>query len=377
MTTLKLEEKTDIIPTQKQILKTKIIKALVLSGGRGTRLRPLTYTAAKQLLPVANKPILFYGLEAIASAGIRDVGIIVGDTKREIASATGDGSRWGIRIKYIEQEVPLGLAHAVKIAKDFLDGSSFVMYLGDNLLCNGITSLVESFRKERSTAQILLTKVENPNQFGVAELKDGKVIRLEEKPKYPKSDFALVGVYMFDNNIFDIIQDLKPSARGELEITDAIQGLIDKKFDVKAHIVTGWWKDTGRLEDLLEANRLTLGFLQTKRDGFIDGNSAIEGSVSLAARTQVINSTVRGPVIIDEHSVIKDSYIGPFTSIASGVQIENSEIENSIVLPNVLINGVARIEGSLIGYQAKIVKLERKPRVYRFMIGDSSSLEIP
>ncbi|MBI4667946.1 MAG: glucose-1-phosphate thymidylyltransferase [Elusimicrobia bacterium] len=372
-----LKEKTGTIPSFRHDLKTKTLKALILSGGKGTRLRPLTYTAAKQLLPVANKPILFYGLEAIAAAGIKDVGVIVGDTKQEIVNALGDGSKWGIRIKYIEQEAPLGLAHAVKIAKDFINGSSFVMYLGDNLLCNGITSLVESFRKERPNAQILLTRVKNPNQFGVAELQDDEVIRLEEKPKRPKSDFALVGVYMFDHNIFDVIRDLKPSARGELEITDAIQGLIDRKFKVKAHIVTGWWKDTGKLGDILEANRLTLGNMQVRREGSFDDGSLIEGNVSIAANAKIINSTIRGPVIIGDNTVIIDSYVGPFTSIASHVQIENSEIENSIVLPNVLIRGVSRIESSLIGYQSQVVKLERRPKVYRLMVGDSSSVEIP
>jgi len=234
------------------------MKALILSGGRGTRLRPITHTSAKQLVPIANKPILFYALEAMAEAKIHEVGVVVGDTKREIQEAVGDGARWGLHVTYIEQEEPLGLAHAVKIADPFLGNEPFVMYLGDNLLKDGIRSLVEEFMRLRPNSQILLARVRDPQRFGVAELRDGRVVSLEEKPAHPKSDLALVGVYMFDKTIFEAVHAIKPSQRGELEITDAIQYLIDKGYRVHPHIISGWWKDTGKLEDMLEANRKPL-----------------------------------------------------------------------------------------------------------------------
>ena len=237
------------------------MKALVLSGGKGTRLRPITHTNAKQLVPIANKPILFYAIESIKEAGIKDIGVVVGDTKEEIKAALGNGSKWGVKITYIEQEAPLGLAHAVKISKGFINGDDFVMFLGDNLIKDGIVSLVDRFRKIRPASQILLARVAHPEQFGVAELKEGKVLKLVEKPENPRSDLALVGVYMFDKSIFEAVENIKPSNRGELEITDAIQYLIDHKFTVHPHIIDGWWKDTGKLEDILEANRIILDSL--------------------------------------------------------------------------------------------------------------------
>ncbi len=377
MPPVSLAEKTGNEKSSLHAVRAKTLKALVLSGGKGTRLRPLTYTAAKQLLPVANKPILFYSLEAIAASGIHHVGIVVGETKDEIMSAVGDGSRWGLSVEYIAQEAPLGLAHAVKISRDFLGDSDFVVYLGDNLLCDGIDSLVDSFQREKPNAQILLAKVKNPNQFGVAELRDNKVVHLEEKPQHPKTDLALVGVYMFDRNVFDVIKDLRPSKRGELEITDAIQGLIDRKFTVTAHTVSGWWKDTGKLEDILEANRLTLELIEPKIHGNVDDSSRVEGRVSIAASARIINSTIRGPVSIEEGVVIKDSYIGPFTSLAQNVRVENSEVENTIILPNAVVRGISRIGSSLIGHGAEVSKLETRPKAYRIMIGDSSKVEIP
>lgn len=352
------------------------MKALILSGGKGTRLRPITHTSAKQLVPVVNKPILFYGIEAIAECGIKDIGVVVGDTRREIESALGDGSKWGVKITYIQQEAPLGLAHAVKISEDFLKDEEFVMYLGDNLIRDGIKTFVDEFRKEKPNSQILLASVPNPQQFGVAELKDGKVINLVEKPKEPKSDLALVGVYMFDKNIFKAVNSIKPSWRGELEITDAIQYLIDNDYKVRPHIINGWWKDTGKLEDMLEANRIILGTKKTDIAGTIDENSKIEGVVILEKGSSIKNSHVRGPVIVGENTKIINSYIGPYTSIYYNVTIENSEIEHSIVLENSKIKDIKRLEDSLIGQNVEILKTEKKPLAYRIMVGDSSKVEI-
>ncbi|MCX5778243.1 MAG: glucose-1-phosphate thymidylyltransferase [Elusimicrobia bacterium] len=352
------------------------MKALVLSGGKGTRLRPITHTSAKQLVPVANKPILFYGLESLALAGIREVGIIVGETKNEIQAAVGNGEKWNLNITYIEQEAPLGLAHAVKIAQPFMGDDDFVMYLGDNLLKDGLTDLVAEFQKNRPNAQILLSRVPNPQQFGVAELNGNTVVRLEEKPVSPRSDLALVGVYLFDKNIFKAVNAIKPSARGELEITDAIQYLIDKGYTVHPHIVSGWWKDTGKLEDMLEANRLILETKLPENAGTVDSASRIEGKVVLERNAQVINSSIRGPAIIGENTRIVNSYVGPFTSIYYGCHIENCEIEHSIILENSSIKDIKRLEDSLIGQNVKISKTDKKPAAYRMMLGDSSAVEI-
>ena len=275
------------------------MKGLILSGGKGTRLRPLTYTSAKQLVPVANKPVLFYGIEALAEAGIREIGIVVGDTREEIKAAVGDGSRWGVRVTYIEQDAPRGLAHAVLISEPFIGTDPFVMYLGDNLLNKGITAFTEEFVREAPAAQILLTRVPDPQMFGVAELVDGRVVRLVEKPKEPKSDLALVGVYMFSPAVFESVKRIKPSFRNELEITDAIQDLIDRGLSVRPHLVQGWWKDTGKLEDMLEANRLILDTLERRVDGRVDAESRIEGKVVIESGAVVERSVIRGPVVID------------------------------------------------------------------------------
>ncbi len=353
------------------------MKGLILSGGKGTRLRPLTFTQAKQLVPVANKPVLFYGIEALKEAGIEEIGIIVGDTKDEIMAAAGDGSQWGVRITYIEQEAPLGLAHAVMISEDYLGEEPFVMYLGDNILKSGIKSLVEEFQQEKPNSLILLTSVPNAQMFGVAELKDGKVIRLAEKPKQPKSNLALVGVYMFDLNIFEAVKAIKPSWRGELEITDAIQYLVDHGYEVRPHIVTGWWKDTGKIEDILDANRLILESIEGKTEGKVDEKSKINGQVILEKSTVVKNSIIRGPAIIGEGSQIVDSYIGPFTSIQKGCKIIKTELEHSIVLEGSEIQDVgSRIDESLIGREVKIFKCPPKPSVFRFMVGDKSEIGI-
>lgn len=353
------------------------MKGLILSGGKGTRLRPLTYTQAKQLVPVANKPVLFYGIEALKEAGISEIGIIVGDTKEEIKQATGDGSRWGLRITYIEQAAPLGLAHAVKIAEGFLQQEPFVMYLGDNILKSGITSLVEEFQQKKPNSLILLTEVPNPQMFGVAELQDGRVIKLVEKPKKPASNLALVGVYMFDAHIFEAVKAIKPSWRNELEITDAIQYLIEHGYEVQPHLVTGWWKDTGKIEDILEANRLILETISGASHGKVDDKSRINGQVILEKGVVIKNSIIRGPAIVGANSQVIDSYIGPFTSIQNDCRIVHTEIEHSIVLEKSEIVDVgSRIDESLIGREVRIFKCPPKPSVFRFMVGDKSEIGI-
>jgi glucose-1-phosphate thymidylyltransferase len=353
------------------------MKGLILSGGRGTRLRPLTYTSAKQLVPVANKPVLFYGIESLAAAGIRDIGIVVGDTQAEIRTAVGDGSAWGVSITYIEQDAPRGLAHAVLISEPFIGGEPFVMYLGDNLLAKGITSFVEEFVREKPAAQILLARVPDPQMFGVAELEEGRVVRLVEKPEHPKSDLALVGVYMFSPAVFDAVKAIRPSFRNELEITDAIQYLIDRGLEVRPHIVDGWWKDTGKLEDMLEANRLVLDRIERRVDGSVDRDSRVEGKVIVEAGAVVEHSVVRGPVIIGARAKIVNAYVGPFTSIMNDADVRDSEIEHSIVLEGSSISNLAaRIEDSLIGKNVRIYRLPVKPSAYRFMLGDNSEVGI-
>jgi glucose-1-phosphate thymidylyltransferase len=354
------------------------MKGLILSGGKGTRLRPLTYTSAKQLVPVANKPVLFYGIESIVAAGIEEIAIIVGETGAEIRDAVGDGSRFGARITYIEQDAPRGLAHAVMIAEEFMAGDSFVMYLGDNLIAGGITSLVDEFRELGVNAEILLAQVPNPEQFGVAELSAaGKVERLVEKPRKPKSDLALVGVYMFDHHIFEAVHRIEPSARGELEITDAIQDLVERGFDVHPHIVRGWWKDTGKLEDMLEANRIVLETLETRRQGPLADGSRIEGRVMLGAGAKIVESLIRGPVVIGDGVTIEHAFIGPYTAIGDGCTICRCEIENSIVMAGSELRDIPlRMDGSLLGRNVRIVKTDFKPKAYRFMLGDNSEVGI-
>jgi len=355
------------------------MKGLILSGGKGTRLRPLTFTSAKQLVPVANKPVLFFGIESVVEAGITEIGIVVGDTGDEIREAVGDGSRFGAEITYIEQDAPRGLAHAVMIAEEFIGDDSFVMYLGDNLIAGGITSLVDEFRKVGTNAEILLAEVPNPQQFGVAELADdGKIKRLVEKPSDPPSNLALVGVYMFDSTIFESVRRIKPSARGELEITDAIQDLIDRGLDVHPHIVRGWWKDTGKIDDMLEANRIVLETLRVPRRGPTPGGGVIEGRVALGERVEIVDSIIRGPVVIGDDVKIEGAFIGPYTSIGDGCTIRGCEIENSIVLSGSEIRDITlRIDASLIGRGVKLVRTDGKPKAFRFMLGDKSEVGIP
>ncbi len=350
------------------------LKGLVLSGGAGTRLRPITHTSAKQLVPVANTPVLFYGLRSLRDAGVREVGIIVGDTHAEIEAAVGDGAAFGLEVTYLRQEAPLGLAHAVLTAEAFLGDDSFVMYLGDNLLRDGITELVDEFRRSRPDAMILLQQVPNPQAYGVAELENGRVRRLEEKPAAPASDLALVGVYMFTSEILASARAIRPSARGELEITDAIQHMIDRGLRVEPHVVSGWWKDTGRLEDMLEANRLIMDVLVPRLEGEVV-RSAIEGRVVIEAGARVVDSSVRGPAIIGAGAVIDHAYVGPYTAISAGVVVRRAEVEHSILLEDSRIENLdARVESSLIGRNVTIARTDAKPRAYRFMVGDSSSI---
>ena len=353
------------------------LKGLILSGGKGTRLRPLTHTSAKQLVPVANKPVLFYGIEAMADAGIREVGIIVApETGGEIREAVGDGSRFGIAVEYIEQDAPLGLAHAVLTAEPFLGDSPFVMYLGDNLLRDGISALVDTFRTDEPDALILLTPVPDPEHYGVAELSDGRVSRLVEKPKEPQTDLALVGVYMFTPAIFDAARSIEPSWRDELEITDAIQALVDRGLRVDPHIVHGWWKDTGQVQDMLEANRLILDDIEERLDGELV-DCRVEGRVAIEQGARLERATVRGPAIVGRDSQIKDAYIGPYTAIGDEVLIENAELEHSIVLSGSSIKDLEyRIEASLIGKNVTIGRGPAFPKAYRFVVGDNADVQI-
>lgn len=355
------------------------MKAIILCAGKGTRLRPLTYTSAKHLIPLANKPALEYGIEKIVECGIEEIGIIIGEeTGEDIKKAIGDGKRWGVEISYILQSKPLGLAHAVKIARDFLRDESFLMFLGDNLLKNSISLYRQKFEKKKSQAFVLLTKVDNPEQFGVAELEGNKVVRVVEKPKIPKTDLALIGVYFFDKIIHQAIDNINPSARGELEITDAIQWLIDNKYYIEATIIDGWWKDTGKPEDIIEANRLILEDISKDLEkAKIDDKSKVFGRVNLAKNVEIINSTILGPVIIGENARITNSYIGPFTSLSNEVQVENSEVEYSIIMANTRINHVKhRMQNCLIGKDAFVYHSENMPMVYEFVLADDSKVRL-
>jgi len=354
------------------------MKGLVLSGGKGTRLRPITYTSAKQLVPVANKPVLFRVVESIRDAGIDEIGIVIGDTGAEIRAAVGNGRRWGVKISYIEQEAPLGLAHAVKISQPFIGDERFVMFLGDNCIQGGISPLIEQFGHSDHNAQIVLKRVADPRSFGVAELDDdGRIVRLVEKPREPVSNLALVGIYLFDPHIFEAVNTLRPSARGELEITDAIQWLVSNGHRVYPYVHEGWWIDTGKKDDLLEANRLVLDELEPRVQGYVDRDSQLIGKVIVEPGAEIINSTIRGPAIIGESTRILNAYVGPFTSIYHHCLVEESEIEHSIVLENSSIRGLPhRIEDSLIGRNVEVARSPLKPRAYRLVLGDNSSVGV-
>jgi glucose-1-phosphate thymidylyltransferase len=353
------------------------MKALVLAGGRGTRLRPLTHTSAKQLVPVANRPVLFYGLDAISAAGITDVGLVIGDTGDEVRAAVGDGSDFGLKVTYIPQQEPLGLAHCVLIARDFLGDEDFMMYLGDNFLVGGIKDLVRAFRTGGYAAQLLLSKVSEPQYYGVAELDaHGAIVSLQEKPDVPRSDLAIVGVYMFSAAVHEAVRAIVPSARGELEITDAVQWLIDHDHSVHSHLVSGYWKDTGRLKDILECNRIVLERIEPRPDGTVGGRSEIEGRVVIHPNAVIEDSVLRGPIVIGSGTKVIRSYIGPFTSIADDCVIEDAEIEYSIVLGSSTIQGVPRIEYSLIGKDVEVTRATSVPNAHRLMVGDHSKVQL-
>jgi glucose-1-phosphate thymidylyltransferase len=367
------------------------VKGLILSGGAGTRLRPITHTSAKQLVPVANKPILFYGIEDMAAAGILEIGIITGETGAEVRDAVGDGSRFGVDVTFIPQDAPLGLAHCVLIARDFLGDDDFVMYLGDNMLQQGLAEFIERFEHDRReadrptldggrrapVAQILLSEVPDPHRFGVAAVDaNGHVTRLVEKPIDPPSNLALVGVYLFTPAIHEAVAAIEPSPRGELEITDAIQWLIDHDLPVRHDLLQGWWLDTGKKDPLLESNRRVLDDLEPRIDGTLDALSQIDGRVVIEAGAELVNSRVRGPAIIGEGTRLVDSYVGPFTAVANGCEIVDSEIENSVVLERARISGVPRLVDSLIGRDTEVHRSGARPKATRLMIGDHCSIDL-
>lgn len=353
------------------------MKGLILAGGTGSRLRPLTYTGAKQLLPVGNRPILFYTVDDMVRAGVRDIGVVVGDTGHLIEAALGNGDRFGCHFTYLPQEAPLGLAHAVKIAQPFLGEEPFLMVLGDNLLRGGVAPLVQRFQDRHPAAAVLLTEVRDPRQFGVAVVDDGRVVQLVEKPEHPPSNLALVGAYCFDARIHEAVSSLRPSWRGELEITDAIQWLVDHDEPVDAALVTGWWKDTGRPEDVLDANRLILEDLEPRMDGRMDGASSLTGRVVVAKGAVIERSTVRGPAIIGEDATIIDSYVGPYTAIGAHVHLSGVEIEHSVVLPNSQLEEIEdRIDQSLIGQGVHVRGRQGRPKSIRLVLGDQSRIEL-
>ncbi len=354
------------------------MKGLILSGGKGSRLYPLTYTSAKQLIPVANKPVLVRVIETIRDAGITEIGIVIGSTGDQIKEAVGSGGRWGVNITYIPQDAPLGLAHAVKISQDFLGDDRFVMFLGDNVIQGGISPLIAQFADSKWNSQIVLTRIEHPEQYGVAELgDDGRIIRLVEKPKNPPSNLALVGIYMFDQHVFKAVNAIKPSWRGELEITDAIQWLVEKGYTVHPYIHRGWWIDTGAPGDMLEANDLVLEEIDYLIEGYVDRDSTVGRRVRVERGAEIVNSVVRGPAIIGENARIINSYVGPFTSIYHNVTVENSEIEHSMVLEYSEIRDIeTRIQDSLIGKNVCINKSPIKPKALKLTLADNSQVGI-
>ncbi|MDF1498577.1 MAG: glucose-1-phosphate thymidylyltransferase [Patescibacteria group bacterium] len=355
------------------------MKALITAGGHGTRLRPITYTTNKHLVPIANKPMIYYALEKVADTGIKEVGIVINAGDVIFPKKVGDGSKWGLKIKYIEQPGgPLGLAHVVKIAEDFIGKDSFVFYLGDNIILNDIKPFVDKFEKEKLNCLLALSKVKDPQRFGVPEIINRRIVKIEEKPQNPKSNFAVTGIYVYDYHIFEAVNAIKPSARGELEISDAHQYLLDHNYTVGFSEITGWWKDTGKLLDLLEGNQLVLNYTETEIDGEIEERVSIQGKVKIGKGTKIVgNSVIRGPIVIGENCVIKDSYIGPFTSIGNRVEIYGAEIENSIIFEDADINCNKRITDSLIGVNATITPVhETLPSGHKLLVGDNSFIEL-
>jgi glucose-1-phosphate thymidylyltransferase len=353
------------------------MKALIASGGRGTRLRPITHTQNKHLIPIANKPIIYYAIEAAVDAGIKEIAIVHNADSQEIPNYVGNGSKWGVTITFIPQKTPGGLAQVVQLAEKFIGHDKFVFYLGDNMLVGGVKRFVEEFERSGNNCYLTLAKVKDPERFGVPVFRNKKIVRVEEKPRKPKSNYAVAGIYLYDHHIFEAVKSLKPSARGELEISDAHTWLIQHGFKVGYSEITGWWKDTGKPADLLEANRLILDNIEPHNHGTVDKNSDVAGRVFIDKGARISNCIVRGPVIIGENCVIEDSYIGPYTSIGDRTKIYKSEMEYSIVLRDCKITSVGiRIEGSILGNDVEVVEAAGKPRVHRFMIGDQSRIEV-
>jgi len=353
------------------------LKALIASGGRGTRLRPITNTQNKHLIPIANKPILHYALEAATAAGIKEIGIVHNADSQEVPGAIGNGSRWGAEITYIPQQQPGGLSQVVALAEQFVGKDRFVFYLGDNMVVGGIKRFIDEFEKSQCNCFLTLAKVKDPERFGVPEIKNGRIVSVEEKPRAPKSSYAVAGIYLYDHHIFEAVKAIRPSARGELEISDAHQYLIDHGYQVGYTEITGWWKDTGKPSDLLEANRLVLDNMSTNIQGEVDAQSVVAGKVSIGKGSRIINSVVRGPAMIGDDCVIEESFIGPFSSIGDRTVIRKSEMEYSIILQDCRIISVGiRLEGSILGNDVEVVEAIGKPRVHRFMIGDQSRVEV-
>jgi glucose-1-phosphate thymidylyltransferase len=357
------------------------VKGIIVAGGKGTRLRPLTYTGAKQLVPVANKPVLFYAVEDLVEAGISEIGIVVPAdhqmARDQIMAAVGDGQRWGARITYIPQDAPRGIAHAVSICRDFVGDEKFVAFLGDNFIREGIKPQVEAFRAGSMNCILLLHRVPNPQELGIAVVQDGRVVELQEKPRVPKSDLGIVGIYFLDHHFFDVAAGLRPSARGELEITDALSGLIEQGRDVRPEIVQGYWIDTGKHLDMLDANRLVLDTIETRIEGEVDGESQIVGRVVVEPGAKLVRSVVRGPAIIGRGATLTDTFIGPFTAVGDGCSIRSSELEHSIVLEQSVIEDIeTRIEDSLIGRNVRLSRSATKPRAHRLLLGDNSQVQL-
>ena len=353
------------------------MKALITAGGYGTRLRPITHTQNKHLIPIANKIMLEYALDYISEAGITEVGIVVNAGDKSIKNVFKTRYDLGLNISYIEQSAPKGLAHVVKISEGFIKDEPFVFYLGDNILVGGIGQFIQKFNNNKSNCHLVLSRVHDPNRFGVAEVLDNEIVSIAEKPEKPKSDLAVTGIYLYDSNIFQAVNSIKPSTRGELEISDAHQYLLDKNFSVTYSEITGWWKDTGKPSDLLEANRLVLDNIKDSRKAEIDDKSDISGRVQFGIGTKIVYSTIRGPAIIGKYAQIENAYIGPYSSVGDKCYINGSELEFSIIMESCNITNVKnRIEGSLIGNDVKVSGSNRKPKSHRFILGDQSRIEI-
>ena len=363
---------------EKRKKRIRTLKGLILSGGKGSRLRPFTYTSAKQLVPIANKPVLFYAIEQLVECGIRDIAIVVGDTGEQIETAVGDGSAFGARVEYIQQDAPLGIAHAVKIARDYMGETPFVLYLGDNFLLGGVKSFVDRFRENGANCQILLHPVDNPQAFGIAEFVDGRVAHIVEKPASPTSNLAVIGIYMFDHHVFEAVERIKPSGRGELEITDTIQYLIDKGLDVRAEVLDRYWIDTGKMDDILEANRMVLQSLAPRNRGQVDERTRVYEPVILEKGAKVVNSVLRGPLVIGAETEIVDSYVGPFTAINHHCRLLGVRVGGSIVLEHTTIeNPHWPIEHSLIGRYVTLRGGQAVGGAYSLNLGDHSQIEMP